>query len=81
MLHKHHTMKISTVIHNSGNGDWRPVFHSNIAEEAIEFYRAFNEPGKVALILNPPIDRSKTIRAAAETPILTPDEPVSRRRK
>ena len=59
---------------------WRPVFWSNIPEEAIEFYRVFNEPGKVALIINPTIDRSKSIKPA-EPALAAQDEPISKRKK
>jgi len=73
-------MKISTVIHNSGDSVWRPVFWSGIPEEAIKFYRDFNEAGKVALVINPPIDRSKTIKPL-ETAFVSQDEPVLKRKK
>lgn len=63
-------MKISLVLEDIGAGP-TVIFSGTNPDEAIKFYKARQTPGKLAVVINPPIDRSRKIKAvigASEAP-------------
>ena len=59
-------MKISLVLEDIGAGP-QIIFSGNNPDEAIKFYKARQTPGKLAVVINPTIDRSRKIKAVIGT--------------
>lgn len=67
-------MKISLVLEDVGAGP-QIIFSSGQPDEARQFYKAHNSPGRVYLVCNPTPEGSKLNKGVLEAP-----RPVSRRK-
>ena len=73
-------MKISFVLEDIGAGA-QVIYSSHSPEEAIQFYKARNTPGKLALVINPRLERSRKIKPENATPVVAVDPEPKRKRQ
>ena len=70
-------MKISLVLEDIGAGP-QIVFSSASPDEATRFYKTRTTPGKLALVVNPRLERYRKIKAE---PVVVAAEPEPKRRR